>query len=464
MAEHPGVLDLFAGAGGMALGFQAEGWRCLGAVERDASAAATFARTFRADAPRVFGGPEDGDVNNLPVRDLLAALPSSPALVVGGPPCQGFSRAGLAKQSSLLGDEERILHGGQYRKERNLLYRYFLAVVNQARPMAFVMENVPGMRDSQANDLAHRISREAAALGYNVRYFLLNSAWYGVPQRRWRLFIVGLRSNLGPHAIPTAPTRTHHSDAQLKDFMALPEDRWMIEARHMPTVEEPLPEVSVFDAIGDLPKRKEHLKGKPVTGDVPLPLRRRPSSYVERLRQWPGHPGPERVSGNWYRGAPRLYPNRDFPIFAEMAQGDNYPTARAIGERRFQKHLRTLSAPPTPDSEAWKELWHQFVPPYPVDKFNERWRKLYSDRPSWTLTAHLSQDGYSHIHYDSRQARSLTIREAARLQSFPDAMEFQGNYGDQFRQVGNAVPPLMSRAIARSLREQLVKLGALPDA
>lgn len=146
-----------------------------------------------------------------------------------------------------------------------------------------------------------------------------------------------------------------------------------------------------------------------------------------------------------------------------MAQGDNYPTARAIGERRFQKHLRTLSTPPTPDSEDWKELWHQFVPPYPVDKFNERWRKLYSDRPSWTLTAHLSQDGYSHIHYDSRQARSLTIREAARLQSFPDAIEFQGNYGEQFRQVGNAVPPLMARAIARSVREQLAALGALPD-
>ncbi len=459
MADHPGVLDLFAGAGGMALGFQAEGWRCLGAVEKSAPAAATFARMFKADNPRVFGGPEEGDVNNLPVRDLLAALPQTPTLVVGGPPCQGFSRAGLAKQVSLLGDEERILHGGQYNRERNLLYRYFLAVVAQARPMAFVMENVPGMRDSQANDLAHRISREAAALGYNVRYFLLNAAWFGVPQRRWRLFFIGLRSDLGPLAIPVPPTRTHHSEANIQDFMALPEDRWMVPEDQIPRVDVLSPEVTVFDAIGDLPKRKQHLSGIPVTGDTPMPLRRPPSVYVTTLRSWPGLPGPEQVTGNWYRGAPRLFPNRDFPIFAEMAQGDNYPTARAIGERRFQQHLRTLPAPPAPDSSDWNELWQQFVPPYPVDKFNERWRKLYADRPSWTLTAHLSQDGYSHIHYDSRQARSLTIREAARLQSFPDAVEFQGNFGDQFRQVGNAVPPLMARAIARSLREQLNALG-----
>ena len=98
--------------------------------------------------------------------------------------------------------------------------------------------------------------------------------------------------------------------------------------------------------------------------------------------------------------------------------------------------------------------------PYRNDAFHDKWRKFVATEPSWTVTAHLSRDTYSHIHYDSRQARTITIREAARLQSFPDAIEFQGNFGDQYRQIGNAVPPLLSRAIATNLLTQLDELDA----
>jgi DNA (cytosine-5)-methyltransferase 1 len=87
---------------------------------------------------------------------------------------------------------------------------------------------------------------------------------------------------------------------------------------------------------------------------------------------------------------------------------------------------------------------------------------LIAGKPSWTLTAHLSRDTYSHIHYDSRQARTITVREAARLQSFPDGVEFAGNFGEQFRQIGNAVPPILARAIANELFSQLRELGQLP--
>ncbi|MCB9672956.1 MAG: DNA cytosine methyltransferase, partial [Alphaproteobacteria bacterium] len=148
------MLDLFSGAGGMALGFRAAGARCVGAVEWNASAATTFRNTFRDEEPVVFGGPESGDVNNLEVGRLLDSLREPPDIVVGGPPCQGFSRIGRAKQASLLAEAERVLSGGVTDPGRNQLYKYFLGVVRQAQPRAFVMENVPGMREHLGTDFA----------------------------------------------------------------------------------------------------------------------------------------------------------------------------------------------------------------------------------------------------------------------------------------------------------------------
>ena len=95
------------------------------------------------------------------------------------------------------------------------------------------------------------------------------------------------------------------------------------------------------------------------------------------------------------------------------------------------------------------------VPPYDPEKFPNKWRKLEPDRPSCTLTAHLGKDAYSHIHYDSDQARTISVREAARLQSFPDGYVFSGAMNSAFRQIGNAVPPLMAQAIAIRLAELL---------
>lgn len=97
----------------------------------------------------------------------------------------------------------------------------------------------------------------------------------------------------------------------------------------------------------------------------------------------------------------------------------------------------------------------RIVAPYPVDKFVDKWRKLVPDAPSWTVPAHLAKDSYSHIHYDGEQARSISVREAARLQSFPDTFRFSGNLGECFKQIGNAVPSLLSWAIAERLLETL---------
>ena len=108
-----------------------------------------------------------------------------------------------------------------------------------------------------------------------------------------------------------------------------------------------------------------------------------------------------------------------------------------------------------PGSDEWKALHRDLVPPYDPDKFPNKWRKLEPEQPARTLMAHLGKDSYSHIHYDSAQARPISVREAARLQSFPDGFRFNGTMNPAFRQIGNAVPPLLARAIGSTLLRQL---------
>ena len=102
-------------------------------------------------------------------------------------------------------------------------------------------------------------------------------------------------------------------------------------------------------------------------------------------------------------------------------------------------------------SAAWLELRSSIVPPYDVSKFPNKWRKMEPDLPARTLMAHLGKDSYSHIHHDSTQARTISVREAARLQSFPDGFVFSGTMNPAFRQVGNAVPPLLAKAVAQTM-------------
>lgn len=442
----------------MSLGFEAAGGHCIGAADYNVAAIDTFANMFQQEKAVVFGGPEEGDVQKLSVEKLRKALPATPDVIVGGPPCQGFSRVGRAKQASLMDEESRAIHGGIRDPERNLLYRSFLNMCKELQPKAFVMENVPGMRNISGVDMASRIAREAASCGYNVRYFLLNASAYGVPQHRWRLFFVGLSKKFGPAAIPEPPVRTHDSDQQPLNFSEnAPRDPWMICGKQVPQSRRLKPVVTVRDAIHDLPSFKEHLQEKKPQGLV-LPVSKKRSQWVEELSEWPGRPAPEEVGGHWYRYTPR-----DFKTFMHMDYGDCYPKAVKISHRLFKEELSRLrqeGRAPAVGSEAYEELKAQFVPPYRNDAFDEKWKKLVPNQPSWTLTAHLSRDSYSHIHYSSTQARTITIREAARLQSFPDSFNFSGNYGDQLKQIGNAVPPILARALATQLFKQLKELSS----
>ena len=151
----------------------------------------------------------------------------------------------------------------------------------------------------------------------------------------------------------------------------------------------------------------------------------------------------ETVSGNVYHNN-----ERDYPIFARMQEDDLYPQALAIARQILaEKCLAQGIREGTPEYE---EIKKSTVPPYSEDKFLSKWKRINRDKPCHTLVAHMALDTYSHIH--PWEPRGISVREAARIQSFPDDYAFQSNMGEAFRQIGNSVPPLMAKALAENIK------------
>jgi len=449
----PTVVDLFCGAGGFSLGFHAAGCRLLAAADHDPVAAATYRRNFsvlQEDArPDVRGGVE-ANLDELEPDDL--ALDEPPDILVGSPPCQAFSRIGRAKITSLI--------GSFVNDPRNSLYKKFLQWVSNWRPRAVVMENVTGMRTVGGKDMARVVAHSLAECGYRVGYGVINAAWYGVPQFRERVIFIGIREDLD--MIPEMPAASHH--AELPSGYMPPRKGLQHNLLGPVVVELPVevgsketlpPAVTVREAIGDLPLITRHLDND----DPGIPrgdfrrevhyIRPADSDYARLMRSWKGFGKTRSVFDHEIRRTPR-----DYRIFARMLPGDRYPRAHEIAVDLFWEALTESWEEgnlPEPDTEEYQQGWKDYVPPYDPQKFKDKWRVLDPEKPSRTLPAHLSRDTYSHIHHDQGQARAISIREAARLQSFPDAFQFEGNVGDCFRQIGNAVPPLMAKAIAESL-------------
>lgn len=461
----PHVVDLFCGAGGLAIGFRAAGCLVDAAVDVDVVSGETFTRNFDLlqpeRPPRVLAGEEF----NLEDLDLSSITATPPDILTGGPPCQGFSRLGRGKLDS-LSDE------GFEGDPRNELYRHFLDAVRLWRPRAVVMENVPGMLSVRGVNYATVVEEELAAEGYRVGYAHLNAVWYGVPQFRERLFFIGFREDLGIR--PEAPPGTHRVTLpegyrrprreQMRPLPFGPEWERLEGELAVPLPADARQAVTVREALDDLPAISEHLGSNGIPrGDFRriVEYRHPPqSAFSQLMRAWPGLPVPAGVTDHVTRRTPR-----DHETFRRMRPGDRYPQAIAIARARFNEEVERLKRSgeaPEPDTPAWRELEERFVPPYPLGSFDDRWRKLIPDQPSWTVPAHLARDSYSHIHHDSDQARMISVREAARLQSFPDSFLFSGNMGDCFRQIGNAVPPLLAWALAQRLLGLLGHEGRPP--
>jgi DNA (cytosine-5)-methyltransferase 1 len=341
------TLDLFAGAGGLSLGFEqaGHGFKPVFAVEIDPAAARTYKRNFGCP---VYDGPIE-DIDQFEPADVI----------LGGPPCQGFSPLGRDR------DDESRAH-------LNELWQQYLRAVRQLKPRAFLIENVPDFQKSaQFGRLVDLLDSDPELKNYRYAYGVLNAADYGVPQRRRRGILIAVR---GLKEVPWPPRPTHGDSSEALS-----------------------PYVSVREAIGDLsltPETTEIGLGAGGGQDLHIGRNARPSS-LERYGAVP-------EGGNRFdlaRTRPDLLP-------------------------------RCWANKPTGTTDVMGRLW---------------WEK-----PSFTIrTEFFKPEKGRYLHPEAD--RPITHREAARLQSFPDTFEFEGTKIQIARQIGNAVPPGLARALADHL-------------
>ena len=394
MGRGPSLIDIFAAPGGLSLGFNMAGFRLVAAVDNDEKGINTLSHNF-SDA-MVFSK----DIQELDGKWLLDKVSMSRGdldVLVGSPPCQGFSTVGRVKIASLIRKGIWKLHNGNPRlidDPRNLLYKEFVRIVNEVEPKFFVVENVHGMRSYRNGNLINELLKEFQAIGYRTDYRVLNAAEYGVPQQRKRIFFIGNRLGMSN----PFPEKTHSvstvADERSGNCMVLKNA------------------VTVWEAIGDLPRLNEG------EGDEVTDYNRPPSNHYQVWSR--------KESSKVFNHVARSHRQRDLDTFNSMEPGDKW------------KNLE----------QKYKNLYG-----YRDDIFHDKFKRLWKDKPSWTVTAHLHKDGYGYMH--PTQPRTITVREAARLQSFPDRFRFMGARTHQFKQVGNAVPPLMAKAVADSLKEEL---------
>ncbi len=479
--EPPRLMDLFAGCGGITLGFATAGFELVASVESDPWAAqshgANFAAISRGRNREAHNNAYDincEDPSSI-FRDLGIDGPVDEQVdvLVGGPPCQAFARVGRAK----------LRHEAHRREEddadvaflvdgRVNLWQRYLHYVRETKPLALLMENVPDILNHGGKNVAETVSEHLRREGYRVRYTLLNASWFGVPQTRERMFLVGVHEDLDEDVVFPSPTHYSVLPAGYEGTRATA--RKLINAMHAdaehshcwigdPLEEDGLPRATTAgQAFADLPPiyaldmlesgriargRKDPSEPVGYTSATPT------TPWSKLMREWPNFGATDHTTGHVIRYLPR-----DYKIFRMMEEGWQYPEVwRFVEEKRRQlmdsrwesgedKAASTLQA------QAFVREW---TLPYDPGKFPNKWWKLYRDRPSRTLLAHLGKDSYSHIHYDDEQARTISVREAARLQSFPDGFVLRGSMNPAFKQIGNAVPPLVAYAIAMEMRSMI---------
>lgn len=392
--DAPTAVDLFAGAGGISEGFERAGYKILLALDQDPVAM----KTYRLNHSRV---PEDR-VLAQNIRELQAGhlrhLVGRKRLdtLIGAPPCQGYSTAGFRSKKTATGyrfDQD----------ERNYLFEDVVAAALELRPRLFLMENVPGMQSAKNENLSYL---EAAARllekkgGFQTTIWKLNAAAFGVPQDRIRYFLVA--SSTG--TLPARPAEEY------KDI-------------HRPDLDpDALPPVTLNEAIFDLPQRQ-------ADAGVAVDEREPPDCESDRrYRRYLSKFAIVRQSRLIFNHTVRYHNPQDLELYALLRPGED-------SIHFLEQHGR---------DDLMK---------YRKDVFDDKYARLRGDRPSKTIVAHLAKDGNGYIH--PTQVRSISFREAARLQSFHDGYVFCGSPSDQWVQLGNAVPPVLAEAIARSFLRAL---------
>jgi DNA (cytosine-5)-methyltransferase 1 len=466
-------MDLFGGCGGISLGFLTAGFSPVAFVEIDEWAADSHGANF---APFSLGTHSE---RHYAARDITMESPGSifadlgitgavnnqVDVLVGGPPCQAFARVGRAKlrEQAHRREEETADYAFLADGRVNLWQRY-VEYVRATKPVALLMENVPDILNHGKVNVAELVARSLSDEGYEVRYTLLNSSWYGTPQTRERMILIGYHRDT--HLTPAFPTPTHHV------FLPKGYEGTKNTARKIVTndgsdhhlyISDPdeglPPATTAREALADLPpiyaldlfQKGVLRRGRKDPSEVCTYISIEPTTAWSRLmRHWDRFKTTDHTTGHVIRFLPR-----DYKIFAELGNGWQYPEIWQHVENKISAWLKERSERGlstdyrNPDVNDYIHSWRI---PYDKNKFPNKWWVLDAEKPVRTLLAHLGKDSYSHIHYDPLQARTISVREAARLQGFPDGFQFCGSMNPAFKQIGNAVPPLFAYALAVAMR------------
>jgi DNA (cytosine-5)-methyltransferase 1 len=430
MADSLYVLDLFCGAGGFSEGFRQAGCRIAAGSDVDPDACATYRLNF-PESHTVHGDIREAAVR----RKLIAADLPDIDVVVGGPPCQAFSQ--MRNHSRIIDDP------------RNSLYREFVRILDKIEPRAFVMENVPGLEQMGVRE---QVLEDLSLNGiYNVRSQVIDAADFGVPQTRKRIIFVGIHTSLGcepPIVVgsgaATAFSLERRNGGNRVRYRIVPQ-RGLFASTSQLSDAEDLTFVTAEQAIGDL----AGLQAGETCDEIPAEqLAPATSAYQRAMRVGLGE-----FLANV--SVPRI--NKDTKLrLSKLPPGGNF---RDLPKDLTRRYLTG-------------ELWG---PSNGSGKLGRRhyyaYRRLHPGLWSWTLNTKAD----SVYHY--RRTRALSVREFARLQSFPDRFTFTtdvrsgelpgriegGAAHSKYRQVGNAVPPLMARAIAVRLISTLQNATDIPE-
>lgn len=493
------IIDLFAGPGGLGEGFSSAALRgkprfCLNlSIECDPFAhqtltLRTFCREFTSNGKRLpssyfkhlrgdlsraelfalhpkeaeaavreaclarLGEPEGDALIADRIRQLRrAGVDFRCGVMIGGPPCQAYSLVGRSRLA-------RAKASGDYREEndgRHVLYKQYLRLLEELQPAVFVMENVRGILSSTYKgrpifaqiladleragyDLHALGEREAASLfgsADDPRSYLLVASDFGVPQRRARVFIVGTRKDLNiRHLELGAKARALKPTTVQEAIGDLPALRSGLSTDDSTEAWRECVRASASRLAHDLPRSLADVST--ILEKIGQPASRLPGQrLVERAKS---DSRDRFIANHETRGHIPEDLERYLFYSAWGAARNSSPSLSDLPRRILPNHKNVL------DAARAETLDHV--------AFADRFRVQLAGAPSTTITSHIAKDGHYFIHPDPRQCRSLTVREAARLQTFPDDYLFCGPRTEQYHQVGNAVPPMLARKIALAIQ------------